>query len=47
MILPIYSAAITCLPPLLKQSPRRQLSRVVRVPEFQFGGPKFNVRLHR
>ena len=47
MILPIYSAAITYIPPPLKQSPGRQLSRAVRVLEFQFGGPKFNVRLHR
>ena len=42
MILPIYSAAITCIPPLLKQS---LIS--LRVLEFQFGGSKFNVRLHR
>ena len=46
MILPIYSAAITYIPPPLKQSPRRQHGRVVRALEFQFGGPKFTVRLH-
>ena len=46
MILPIYSAAITYIPPPLKQSPRRQHGRVVRALEFQFGGPKFKVRLH-